>query len=95
MPEGTIGRFDVYDKDGRFAKRIALEGEGDYEDDGFFFSKNRLYVVLGLRSAAAAMRGGRTDSGGEEVDIDEAEPIAVVCYEVDGVNLQSGLVDPD
>jgi hypothetical protein len=86
-PEGSIGQFDVYDKDGRFAKRITLEGEGDYTDDGYFFSKDRLYVVLGLRSSAAAMQGGRTDSDGNDVDIDEAEPIAVVCYELDGVNL--------
>jgi hypothetical protein len=79
-PDGAIATFDVYDTEGRFARQVTLEGEGDYKSDGFHFVKDRLYVVTGLRSAQRAMYGGR----GEDADADEEEdePMGIICYDM-------------
>ena len=86
-PDGAIGQFDVYDLDGRFRKQVTLMGEGDQQDDGFFFAQDRVFVVLGLQSARMAQRGGGETSSGDELEMDDADPITIICYALDGVNL--------
>jgi hypothetical protein len=81
-PEGTIATFDVFDSDGHFQQQISIEGDGNFSDDGLHFVGDRLFVVLGFQSARDAMRGGDEDS--EEIDEDDAQPMAVICYELGG-----------
>ena len=76
-PEGSLGVFDVYDRNGRFTEQLSLRGEGSIERDGFFFSGDRLYVVTSLVSARSAMFGGSSEIGEEE-----AEPISIICYQI-------------
>ena len=78
--EGTLGTFDVFDAEGRFVQAITLTGEGSFAADGFHFVGDRLFVVIGFRSAQEAMRGGDEDA---EYDEDEdAVPMGVICYEL-------------
>jgi hypothetical protein len=79
QPEGSLGTFDVFDQDGRFVREVTLMGEGEPQQDGYFFVKDRLYVVTGFLDAAMAAQGGGT----EETESDEdLEPMAVICYEL-------------
>ena len=78
-PAGTLGSFDVFDRDGRFVKRVTIKGEGDPHEDGYFFVGDRLYVVTDFLSAVLAMRGGAEGVESEE----EPEPMAVICYQLD------------
>jgi hypothetical protein len=76
-PEGSLGVFDVFDRNGRFVEQLSLKGEGSTERDGYFFSGNRLYVVTSLVSARSAMLGGSREIAGEE-----ARPIEIICYRI-------------
>ncbi len=79
-PEGTIATFDVFDPEGKFVSEVSLLGDGSYVDDGFHVVGNRLYVVKGLASAQRARFGGNDDD--EEEEIEDAEPMSVVCYDL-------------
>jgi sugar lactone lactonase YvrE len=84
-PDDAMAVFDVYDAEGRFVHQVTLPGEGDPENDGYFFSGNRLYVVTDLISAIlSAFGGGGATTDDEE---EEPEPMAVICYEMDGTQL--------
>jgi hypothetical protein len=77
-PDGVVGTFDVYDRDGRFVRQAVLKGEGSIKRDGLYFVGNRLFVVTHLVSARRSMFGG-----GEVSDADEeAEPMAIICYDM-------------
>jgi hypothetical protein len=80
VPDGTLGIFDVFDGQGRFLRRVTLEGDGSIERDGYFFVGDRLYVVTSLVSARRAMYGG--GEGEEEEEEEEVEPMAVICYDL-------------
>ena len=76
-PGDALGTFDVFDSEGHFTQQWTLQGVGNFERDGFFFTGDRLYVVTDLWEAVLAMRGG----GDEEYDdTEEAEPVSVICY---------------
>jgi hypothetical protein len=77
-PDGTMGVFDVFDGNGRLVRQVVLDGDWSIERDGYFFVKDRLYVVSSLVSARRAMYGGGDEEEGEE----EAEPMAVICYDL-------------
>lgn len=79
-PDGTVGVFDVYNKDGQFVKAVTLEGDGDAQDDYYLFVKDRFYVVTDFLQAAMVAQGA---TGLYDED-DEAEPMAVRCYKLDG-----------
>jgi hypothetical protein len=76
-PKGALGTFDVFDAEGRYLRQVTLMGDGDPLQDGYFFVGDRLYVVTGFLDAAMAAAGG----GSEDI-ADEAEPMAVICYQV-------------
>ncbi len=87
QPDGSVGVFDVYDKDGRFTAQVTLNGQGDPQNDGYFFVDDKLFVVTDFLQAAMAMQGGGTD---DEDDGEEAEPMSVICYELDLPELGAG-----
>jgi hypothetical protein len=78
LADGVLGTFDVFDAEGRFQRQVTLQGQGNPLQDGYFFVGDRLYVVTGFLDAAMAAAGG----GDEDADMDEAEPMAVICYQV-------------
>ncbi|MFQ5511877.1 MAG: 6-bladed beta-propeller [Candidatus Krumholzibacteriia bacterium] len=81
LPEGIVGTFDVYDKDGHILRQVTLKGEGDSLTDGYYFVKDRLYVVTDLLQAAISQQaGGESFQIGEE----EPEPMSVIAYQLDG-----------
>jgi hypothetical protein len=81
-PDGSIGVFDVFDAEGRFWKQVTLMGEGDPVSDGYYFLGDRIFVVTDQLEANLASRGGRPNQDGE--DLEDAEPIAVICYRLNG-----------
>jgi hypothetical protein len=86
QPEGSLGVFDVFDPEGRFVRQVTLMGEGNPLMDGYYFVRDRLYVVTDLLQAAMAMQ-----AGGEPVDLgeEEPEPMSVICYKINGDHLTS------
>lgn len=80
-PDGVIATFDVYDPDGHFTRQVSVRGEGDFGDDGVHFVGDRLYVVRGLRSAQRAQMGGGDEELSDE-DIENAEPMSLICYDL-------------
>jgi hypothetical protein len=79
-PDDAVGAFDVYDKDGRFVRQVTLNGDGDAQDDYYLFVKNRFYVVTDFLQAALVAQGAT----GLYDDEEEAAPMAVRCYKLEG-----------
>jgi len=80
-PDGVLGIFDVFDAEGRFQRQVALQGEGNPLEDGYFFVGDRFYVVTGFLDAAMAAQGASVESDDME---EEPMPMAVICYRLDG-----------
>jgi hypothetical protein len=81
VPDGVLGIFDVFDKKGHFVKQVTLKGDGNPETDGFFFVKDRLFVVTDFLAAMMALQGGGGDEG--EADEDEPELMEIISYKLD------------
>ena len=81
LDEGVIGIFDVYDKQGRFTRQVTLKGDGDPLNDGYFFVRDRLFVVTDFLPAMMALQGG---GGGEQEEEAEEEPelMQIISYRV-------------
>ncbi len=79
-PEGSLGVFDVFDKEGHHIKEMTLMGEGDPFEDRYYFLGERLYVVAGFVDALKAFRGRAGGLGGERSE--EPAPISVICYKI-------------
>ncbi len=77
LPKGELGHFDVFDKDGKLTRQVILKGQGNPEQDGYFFVKDRLFVVTGFLDALMALQGG---AGGSQEADEEAEPMEIICY---------------
>jgi hypothetical protein len=81
LPEGTLGTFDVFSPDGRFARQVTLRGEGDPDRDQYIFERDRLFVITGFLDAAmSAFAGGDSD---EEAEDEYVAPLEVICYKLD------------
>jgi hypothetical protein len=87
LDDGTIGVFDVFDDKGRYVREVTLKGQGDPQDDGYFFVGDRLYVVTGFLDAVLAQQGGA--DGVEEEEEDEM-PMEIICYRVDAPVIAKG-----
>jgi hypothetical protein len=87
--DGVIATFDVFDAEGRFERQVSVEGDGAYAEDGVHLVGNRLYVIKGLRSAQRAQMGGEGGDIGEE-EMENAEPVALVCYDLGGLERAAG-----
>jgi hypothetical protein len=80
LPEGTLGVFDLFDKEGKFVRNVTLKGQGDPLEDLYVFVKDRFYVVTSFLQAAMSAQGVQGLYDEEE----EAEPMAVICYKLEG-----------
>jgi len=80
LPKGTMGTFDVFNPQGQFVKTVTLQGQGSPLEDLYVFEGNRLYVVTSFLQAAMSAQGieGLYD------EADEPEPMAVICYKLEG-----------
>lgn len=80
LPENTAGVFDVFDRDGRFVRRVTLKAQGNPLTDMYYFVGDRFYIVTDLLQAAISLQ-----SGGQSLQIgdEEPEPMSVICYELD------------
>ena len=87
LPEGVLGTFDVLDDKGRFVRSVTLKGQGDPQEDGYFFVGNRLYVVTGWLDALVALQGGGETQ--EEEDV-AATPMELICYGVESPVIAKG-----
>jgi hypothetical protein len=90
--DGAIATFDVFDAAGRFERQVTVRGDGDCVEDGLHFVGNHLYVVRGLRSAQRAQLGGLGGADEElsDEELENAEPVAVVCYDLGSVERAAG-----
>ena len=79
QPDGVVGGYDVFDKDGHFARRVTLKGQGDPAFDGLFFVKDRLFVVTDWLNALMALQGGAGGAG--EAD-EDTEPMEIISYQI-------------
>jgi hypothetical protein len=79
-PEGSLGVFDVFDRDGRFVKQATLMGEGDPFRDRYYFFGDRLYVLTCYVSGVATMVTGGKKENRFSMMCDE--PMAVICYKM-------------
>ena len=86
--DGSIGTFDLFDARGRFVRQVTLLGEGNPVEDQHVFSGDRLYVLRGYRQALKSMHAmdDRSNSrAAEEEEDEEARPMEVICYALDGL----------
>ncbi len=74
-----LGRFDVFDSEGRLLHRVTLAGDGDLERDRYVIVGDRLLVLKEYNSARRAMFGRGGDDE-EDLSEEEAEPMSIVCY---------------
>jgi len=82
-PKGTLGTFDVFNPEGQFVKTVSLQGEGDPLEDLYVFEKDRFYVVTSFLTAAMSAQGVE----GMSTEGEEAEPMSVICYKLEGDNI--------
>lgn len=82
--DGVIATFDVFGAEGRFGQQVAVAGDGEFAEDGLHFVGDRLFLVKGLRSAQRARHGGEGEEMSDE-ELENAEPVALVCYDLGGI----------
>ncbi|HXV13791.1 MAG TPA: 6-bladed beta-propeller [Candidatus Krumholzibacteria bacterium] len=80
LAQGTLGTFDVFNPEGQFVKQVTLQGQGNPLEDLYVFEKDRLYVVTSFLQAAMSAQGVQ----GLYDEADEPEPMAVICYKLEG-----------
>jgi hypothetical protein len=80
LAAGTLGTFDVFNPEGQFVKQVTLQGQGNPLEDLYVFEKDRLYVVTSFLQAAMSAQGVQ----GLYDEADEPEPMAVICYKLEG-----------
>ena len=96
-PANSVGLFDVFDKDGRYSRRVSIKADFDPERDNFQLRDDRLYIFkeaqkAPARSSTSGGGGGgggvmimMVTGGGSEDDDDEDEeimPYEVICYQL-------------
>ena len=82
-PKGTLGTYDVFNPEGHFVKTVTLQGQGSPAEDLYVFEKDRFYVVTSFLTAAMSAQGVEGfEAGGED-----AEPMSVICYKLEGDNV--------
>lgn len=93
-PEQSVGLFDVFDKEGRYTRRVRIAADYDPERDNYALVSDRLYVFKEAQKAPPRtstsggggmmimmVTGGSSD---EEDDEGEVMPYEVICYRLPG-----------
>lgn len=81
--EDSLGRFSVFDAEGRLMREVEIAIPYDVGRDQYYFHGERVYVV---EEAVSAMRntfagfGNIVFDGAEEDGDGESDPLSVVCY---------------
>lgn len=83
LPPGVLGRFDVFDPNGRYIQNVALGGEGDFEEDRFVLASGRIFVIRDFAAAQRAMMGSELEDTDDTDFEEDPEPMAVICYKLD------------
>ncbi len=79
QPAGIMQTYDIFDRDGHYARQVQVACEGDGQRDYLFFSgTQRIILVTGFIDALRAALGGGT----VVADENEAAPMEVVCFEI-------------
>ena len=83
VPEDTLGRFDVFDAEGKYVRQVAIEVPYMGGSDEFEFVGDRLYLFEESQDARTGMYAGFgmqivTD---QESD-DEIEPLTIWCWDI-------------
>ena len=92
-PEGAVGAFDVFDREGRLTGRVAIDVDFDRDYDRFHIVGDYLFVckeVLAAPESSPSGGGGamvvRIGERRAPVDEDrEPMPYSVVCYDLSGM----------
>ena len=82
LDEGVVGVFDIFDKKGQFVQQVELKGQGDPRNDGYFFVKDRLFVVTDFLAAMMALQGG---GGSAEDAEEEPELMEIISYKLESI----------
>jgi hypothetical protein len=82
LDDGVMGVFDIYDKKGQFVTQVTLKGQGDPRKDGYFFVKDRLFVVTDFLAAMMALQGG---GGSAEDAEEEPELMEIISYKLKSI----------
>lgn len=80
---GRFTSFDVFDREGRFQRRVNLVGEGDAVEDGLFLAGERLYVVTDMLHAMLARMGAPGAA--------EAQPVSVIAHDLPAAATAAGV----
>jgi hypothetical protein len=90
--DDALPTFDVFDPRGRFLRQITIKAEFNPEFDSFSIVGNRLFIfkeALSGGDAVSTSGGGghqmmmiRRSSGNDDDDDREAEPFAIICYDL-------------
>jgi hypothetical protein len=80
VPEGVLGIYDVFDKQGHFIRQVTLLGSGDPRVDGVFLLGDRVVVVGNLMSAVVASVGGGDETAEGEEDLIGEEGVTITCF---------------
>lgn len=80
-PQGSLGVYDVFDKDGRFREQVSLKGAGDPREDGVYLLGDRIIVVRNLMAAIEAAEAGASETASETgaEEVPEAG-VTISCY---------------
>ncbi len=80
--EGTFGRFDVFDPEGRFVGQVVLKCGHSLETDGVQFIGDRMFVIADRGDVMISIGGPGPGGGGggDSDDMGDADPVSVLCY---------------
>jgi hypothetical protein len=72
-PDNALGVFDVY-TNGRLLEQITVKGDADPSHDRYYLFGSRFYVVTDYSSSSSTAK-----------EQDEAEPMSIVCLQLEEV----------
>jgi len=79
-PEGTWVVLDVFDKNGKFEKQVALRGNHDPTRDAIaLLPDGKVMVTVGALDAWLNQQG----AANSEEETEEGDPLEVICYQLD------------
>ncbi len=79
----ALGRFDLFEAEGRYLKSVTLKGEGTLASDRFVLSGGQLFVLRHADDAFRSWQARLRPAAGAESEAEaEPEPMSVIAYEL-------------